>query len=65
MPLSVDHGLPSSVCLSVTFHILDISMRIGSMMAAMAAILKVFNCYLLQNSKSDGPKPGGKHLGSM
>ena len=43
---------PSSVCPSVTFHIFDISNRIVSMMAAM----KVFNCYLLPNSKSDGAK---------
>ena len=46
---------PSSICLSVTFHILDISIRIISMLAAMAAILKVFSCYL-SNSKSDGAK---------
>ena len=46
----------SSVCQSVTFHIFDIYIRIVSIMAAMAAILKVFNCYLLPNSKSDGAK---------
>ena len=40
---------PSSVCLSVTFHIFDISIRIVFIIAAMAAILKVFNCYLLPN----------------
>ena len=56
---------PSSICLSVTFHILDISIRIVSMMAAMVAILKVFSCYLLPNSKSDGAetlwKASGQH----
>ena len=35
------------------------------MLAAMAAILKVFNCYLLPNSKSDGAetwwKVSGQH----
>ena len=39
----------SSVCPSVTFHIFDISIRIVTMIAAVAAILKVFNCYLLPN----------------
>ena len=56
MPWSVGHG-PSLIRMSVSnfsFHILDISIRIISMMAAMAAILKVFNRYLLPNSKSDG-----------
>ena len=58
MQWSVDHVVcPSSVCLSVSFHIFDITIRIVSMMAmmaTMAAILKVFNFYLLLNSKSDG-----------
>ena len=54
---------PLSVCLSVTFHIFDISIRIVSMMAAMAAILKVFICYLLPNSKSDGAEPWWKASG--
>ena len=56
---------PSSVCPSVTFQILDISIRIVSMLAAMAAILKVFSCYLLPNSKLDGVetwwKASGQH----
>ena len=33
------------------------------MMAAMAAILKVFSCYLLPNSKSDGREACWKALG--
>ena len=53
MPWSVDHGHLSSVCLSATFHIFDISIRNTSMMSAMAVILKVFSCHLLQNDKSD------------
>ena len=61
MPWSVD----SSVCPSVTLHIFDISIRIISMMATMAATLKVFNCYLLPNSKSDRAetwwKASGQH----
>ena len=57
--VSLCHGLltmvhPSSVCPSATSHIFDISFRIISMMAAIAAILKVFNCCLLPNHKSDG-----------
>ena len=63
--VSLCHGLltmvrPSSICPSVTFHIFNISIRVISMMAAMAAILKIFSCYLLPNSKSDG-----RHRGSM
>ena len=54
---------PSSVCLSVTFHIFDIFIRIISMIAAMAAILKVFIGYLLPNSKSDGAETCWKALG--
>ena len=49
---SVNHG-PSLIRMSVS-NIFDISIRIVSMMATMAAILKVFSCYLLLNSKSDG-----------
>ena len=45
---------PLSVCPSVTFHIFDISIRIVSMMAAMAALLKVFSCNLFPNSKLYG-----------
>ena len=52
-----------SVCPSVTFHILDISIRIVSMMAAMAAILKVCYCYMLPNSKSDGQETWWKASG--
>ena len=56
---------PSSVCPSVSFHIFDISIRIISMMVTMVAILKVFNCYLLPNGKSDGGetqwKASGQH----
>ena len=44
---------PSSLCPSVTFHIFDIAIRIVSIITVMAAILKVFNCYLIPNSKSD------------
>ena len=42
---------PSSLCPSVSFHNFNISMRILSIMAA---ILKVFSCYLFLNCKSDG-----------
>ena len=59
---SVDHG-PSLMRMSITFHILDISIRIVSMLAAMAAILKVFSCYLLLNSKSDGVETWWKAFG--
>ena len=54
---------PSFVCPPVTFLILDISIRIVSMMAAIEAILKVFNCYLLPSSKSDGAKTWWKASG--
>ena len=54
---------PSSVCPSVTFHILDITIRIVSMMATMAAILKAFSCYLLLNSNSHGAETWWKALG--
>ena len=43
--------------------IFDISIRIISMMAAMAAILKVFNCYLFPNRKSGGAETWWKALG--
>ena len=53
---------PSSVCLSVTFHIFNNSITIVSIMAA---ILKIFSCYLLPNCKSDGAetwwKASGQH----
>ena len=56
---------PSSLCPSVTFHIFDISIRIVSMITAMAAILEVFSCYLLPTSKSDKAetwwKASGQH----
>ena len=54
---------PSSIYPSVTFHISNISIRIVSIMAAMAVILKVFNCYLLPNRKSDRLKAWLKALG--
>ena len=57
MPWSVDHGL------SRTFRICDIFNRIVSMMATTAAILKVFNCYLLPNRKSDGAETWWKTSG--
>ena len=62
------HGLltmvcPSSIGTSVFFHIFDISIRIISMMVIMMAILKVFNCNLLPNRKSDGAETGWKALG--
>ena len=41
----------SSICPPITFLIFDISM-----VEATAAILKVFNCYLLLNHKMDGAK---------
>ena len=56
---------PSSICPSVTFNIFDISIRIVSMMDATAAILKVFNCYLLPNCKSDGAETCWKALGQL
>ena len=52
---------PSSVRTSATFYILNIFIRIISMMVAMAAILKVFNCYLL--TKSDGAEIWWKAFG--
>ena len=70
LQVSLCHGLlimvrPSSLYPSVTFHIFDISIRIVSMMATMAAILKVISCYLLPNSKLDGAetwwKASGQH----
>ena len=45
---------PSHVCPSVTFYIFYITIRVVSMMATMVAILKVFSCYLLPNSKLNG-----------
>ena len=48
MPWSVDHGT-FAICMSVTFHIFDISM-----MDTTVAVLKIFSCYLLPNRKSDG-----------
>ena len=55
----------SSICPSVSLHIFDMSVRIISMMVTMAAILKVFNCYLLPPRKSDGAetqwKASGQH----
>ena len=60
---SVGHS-PSLIRMSVSFNIFDISIRIISMMVTMA-ILKVFNCYLLPNRKSDGVetqwKASGQH----
>ena len=57
---------PSSVCSSATFfYIFDISIRIVFMMVATVAILKVFNCYLLPNRKSDGAEPWRKALGQL
>ena len=62
---SVDH-CPCLIPMSVTFHIFDISIRMVSMMAAMATILEVFNCYLLLNRKSDKAetwwKASGQHV---
>ena len=54
---------PSSACPSVSFHIFDISIRIIIMMVTMAVILKVFNCYLLPNCKSDGAETWWKSSG--
>ena len=54
---------PSSVCPLATFHILDISIRIIYMMPTMTAILKVLNCYLLPNLKSDGAETWLKAFG--
>ena len=50
MPWAVDHGL-SHIRMSVSnfSHFQYLNQNI-SMMAAMTAILKVFNCYLLPNS---------------
>ena len=63
MPWSVDHGL-SLIRMSVgNFHILDISIRIVSMMAAMAAILKVFSRSRIVSRMER--KLGGRHPGSM
>ena len=64
MPWSVDYG-PSHITPSISIHIFDISIRIVSRMVTMADILKVFNCYLIPNSKSDGAetrwKASGQH----
>ena len=70
LQVSLCHGLltmvrSSSVHLSVTFHIFDISIRIVSMMAATAAILKVFSCYLLPNSRSDRAETWWKASGQL
>ena len=64
LQVSLCHGLltivrPSSVCPSVAFHIFNNSIRIISMMAT----LKVFSCYLLPNSKSDGTETWWKASG--
>ena len=65
MPWSVDHG-PSLIHMSVSnFHVLDISIRIISMMAAIAAILKVLSCICSLTVSQMEQKLGGRHLGSM
>ena len=57
-PLSVPHP-----CLSVTFSHFRHLHQNRIHLAAMAAILKVFSCYLLPNSKSEGAKTWWKASG--
>ena len=62
---SVDHS-PSLISMFVSiFSHFGINIRIISMMVTMAAILKVFNCYLLRNSKSDGVETQWKASGQQ